>query len=302
MTGYTLGADVSHYQTNLDMGQLYDDGVRYIVPKVAENGRADPLWAQNCKEAEAHGILVAGGYVYLRPGDDDAVIARTLDLLGPVPLALDYEQGGVMQATVDRWVKSYEDRAQREGLAYYGLYPPDEISDLFAAWPRWFPQYPGNAAAAPRLPFWDGSSPVSDWRKQQLIWQYSGTGRLPGVTGQIDLNRLACPIELLKAWVETGKGAWDGVAPFPVPAHPAEPAPAIGGLGTRDLYLHATGDDVAELQTLLNKLGAGLDVDGDDGPATVAAVKAFQASHPPLTVDGWAGVKETIPALIAAAS
>jgi peptidoglycan hydrolase-like protein with peptidoglycan-binding domain len=45
---------------------------------------------------------------------------------------------------------------------------------------------------------------------------------------------------------------------------------------------------VTELQELLNKHGAGLSVDGDFGPATLAAVKSYQSSHG-LAVDGIVG-------------
>lgn len=45
---------------------------------------------------------------------------------------------------------------------------------------------------------------------------------------------------------------------------------------------------VSELQTLLNTHGAGLVVDGDFGPLTLAAVKSFQSSHG-LSVDGIVG-------------
>jgi peptidoglycan hydrolase-like protein with peptidoglycan-binding domain len=45
---------------------------------------------------------------------------------------------------------------------------------------------------------------------------------------------------------------------------------------------------VTELQELLNKHGAHLGVDGDFGPATLAAVKSYQASHG-LSVDGIVG-------------
>ncbi|MFG1644210.1 peptidoglycan-binding protein [Amycolatopsis sp. NPDC049252] len=51
----------------------------------------------------------------------------------------------------------------------------------------------------------------------------------------------------------------------------------------------STGADVTALQYLLNgQNGAGLDVDGEFGPATAAAVKAFQSAHG-LSADGVAG-------------
>jgi hypothetical protein len=45
------------------------------------------------------------------------------------------------------------------------------------------------------------------------------------------------------------------------------------------------------LQKSLNDLDeAGLVVDGDYGEATKEAVRIWQQDHPPLVVDGWAGV------------
>src|SRR3989344_634703 len=54
--------------------------------------------------------------------------------------------------------------------------------------------------------------------------------------------------------------------------------------------LSVQGNEVMELQKLLNSLGFGpLAVDGKFGPQTEAAVKAFQTAHPPLVVDGIVG-------------
>lgn len=57
---------------------------------------------------------------------------------------------------------------------------------------------------------------------------------------------------------------------------------------TKALQYGATGDDVKALQTTLNSLGYSLDVDGSFGPATQAAVKAYQQANG-LAVDGSVG-------------
>lgn len=50
--------------------------------------------------------------------------------------------------------------------------------------------------------------------------------------------------------------------------------------------------DVRWLQASLNGiLGVALEVDGDYGPLTKAAVAEFQRRNPPLEVDGWAGIQ-----------
>lgn len=65
-----------------------------------------------------------------------------------------------------------------------------------------------------------------------------------------------------------------GVNPNPAPV-PA-PAPPLGPDGEPEIRRGAQGDWVRTLQTLLNGHGANLAVDGDFGPATEAAVRAFQ--------------------------
>ena len=69
---------------------------------------------------------------------------------------------------------------------------------------------------------------------------------------------------------------------------------------TRDLVLgdeddHEHGPDVSHVQTLLNRWGAELVIDGVYGPKTFAAVKHFQTVHKyngvPLKIDGVVGSK-----------
>ncbi|MGC4886713.1 peptidoglycan-binding domain-containing protein [Micromonospora sp. DT227] len=74
-----------------------------------------------------------------------------------------------------------------------------------------------------------------------------------------------------------------GKTPTP-PAAPPKPA----ALGSRLLSQGTRGQDVKDAQELLNRRGAKLTVDGDFGPATDKALRAFQRSHW-LTADGVIG-------------
>ncbi|MGW4465100.1 peptidoglycan-binding domain-containing protein [Micromonospora sp. NPDC004704] len=83
--------------------------------------------------------------------------------------------------------------------------------------------------------------------------------------------------------LETSTRGW-GIADAVVPR-----------LGDRVLRKGSEGSDVRELQTLANRLGAKLTVDGDFGSKTDTWVRSFQKSHR-LTVDGAVGA-QTVAAL-----
>lgn len=98
-----------------------------------------------------------------------------------------------------------------------------------------------------------------------VIWQYTSTATLNGVTN-VDFNAYKNTLADFQAQVTTGAMA--------------DPNPT--------LVEGDTGPAVRTLQTRLNVWGANITVDGDFGPATLAAVKAFQAREN-LTVDGVVG-------------
>ncbi len=70
----------------------------------------------------------------------------------------------------------------------------------------------------------------------------------------------------------------------------SKPSASAFDLGGAILKRGSKGAKVSQLQTLLNKHGAKLTVDGDFGPGTEAAVKAFQAKNG-LEADGVVGPK-----------
>lgn len=201
MTDYSAlprGVDVSHFQAGVSWSTLASAGYGYAVIKATQGMHTDPLFLVNAGGAADAGFITFA-YPFLTPDDDAATVAHFLDVTGGMVPALDWEAKGVPDAVVERFIKGYEDKAGRAGLAYYGLYPPDKLTPLIASWPRWFPEY----APEPKIPAWDGVS-TPDWSKEWLIWQWTGTGRASGVTTAIDLNRCAVSLDVLRRWHDTG--------------------------------------------------------------------------------------------------
>jgi lysozyme len=117
--------------------------------------------------------------------------------------------------------------------------------------------YTGYSDTGPGWAAYGGMTP--------LIWQYTSTATLNGVSN-VDMNAYQGTLADFQAQVSTG--AQTGANPT--------------------LTEGDTGPAVQTLQTRLNVWGATLTVDGNFGPATLAAVKAFQAAQK-LTVDGIVG-------------
>jgi lysozyme len=117
--------------------------------------------------------------------------------------------------------------------------------------------YTGYSDTGPGWAPYGGMTPV--------VWQYTSSASLDGVAN-VDMNAYRGTLADFQAQVTTG------------------------ALGSADptLVEGDTGPAVRTLQTRLNLWGAKLAVDGDFGPLTLAAVKAFQTQKH-LTVDGIVG-------------
>ncbi len=292
MPDWINGCDLSHYQLRPSYDQLVDDGNRYVIIKATQGMDVDPDFEWAVGEATKR-AMPWFAYVWLVPGDNDGVIEH---FVSAVPkgtrAALDWEQAGVASSVVERWIGLIEGELGVQGMVYRGKYPPDTVTPLIARWPWWYAQYPGNPNAAPRVPIWDGTG-TPDWSQEALMWQWTGSGREPGIATPIDQDRIACPWDVFKGGYDTG--TWNGTvgtkstAPLP-PQLSASPDPI-----TRTLVMGASGRDVTKLQARLATLGYPLTLDGEYGPATKLAVYLFQSQHG-LTADGIAGVN-TVAAL-----
>jgi GH25 family lysozyme M1 (1,4-beta-N-acetylmuramidase) len=276
------GYDFSHWNGDIDWDAVAATKPAFVGLKATEGTHVDPKFEVNRRAAADRGILVIP-YPFIRPDDTNAAHRAFDSVVGDetIPTMLDWERTGVGSAVVERWI----DALKRQPLIYYGRWPPAPVTQKIAACPRWYAQYPGRDDAPPKLPPWDGK-PTTNWSDKWLIWQWSQEGHVPGVTGNVDMDRLACSVDAFTAWYRTGASlVSDGLTP-------TKPLLGIGRVPLRRLM---TGEDVGVLQKALTAHGFVVMVDRDFGPATETAVRAFQERRH-LTVDGIAG-KDTLVAL-----
>jgi GH25 family lysozyme M1 (1,4-beta-N-acetylmuramidase) len=253
------GVDYSHYQSPPntshppDIRKMQADGIQFVILKAWEGDSPDPEYKTNLAAARAQN-MPALGYVWLHSSDNHARMQECFDYLDGAVIALDWEQDGVPATVVEAWMDAYEAFAGREGLAYYGLYPPDEPTQRIGLWPRWFPEY--TSLSGLKLEPWDGS-PNPDWRTCWAIWQSSEKGHVDGIDGPNDLDQLAPSITLddFKSWLDDG-------TPLPHRIDVVRPA-------------------IRLLQLALNHMGydAGA-IDGLWGPHTQSAIEDYSGWRP----------------------
>jgi lysozyme len=189
-SGSLDGTDVSHWQGTIDWRAVRGGGIEFAFIKATEGVTyQDPAFARNWAGAGEAGVR-RGAYHYFRPSVDAAQQAqnflRTVPL-GPndLPAVLDVEvsegvAGDALLRAVRTWLETVERATGKRPIVY--TYP--DFWNRYAAgspgpYPLWIATYGRDA---PLVPIgW------TDW----TFWQHSATGRVPGIGGDVDLNRFA---------------------------------------------------------------------------------------------------------------
>ena len=200
------GVDLSHWQGSVDWAKMAASGIRFAWSKAAQgqSGR-DATWtAERRKEAAAVGIRL-GAYHFAdlsqTPESNAKNFADAIDALdvgGLIP-ALDVESGGLPEHMTDGEIRAW---MVRFAAAFNALIPTPLVlytdhgtlinrmdggrSELLAAYPfLWLARYT-NAATPGECGAWE------KW----TAWQYSQSGKVAGVDGNVDLNRIASEADL----------------------------------------------------------------------------------------------------------
>ena len=200
------GIDVSHWQGVVDWSKVAASGKRFVFIKASDgNVYSDSFYKWNRIGAQQAGLL-AGAYHFARPSgttpagivtDARAEASRFLDLADPQPgdllPVLDLENNdrnlspSELKMWASAWLTEVGNRIGVKPLIYSGYYFfQDHMADTTAfanaGYMLWYPRYGVTTAIAPAAN-WGGRG----W----TIWQYTNEGRVLGISGNVDRNRLA---------------------------------------------------------------------------------------------------------------
>ncbi len=203
--GGVLAIDVSYHQGTIDWKKVAESGVEYaIIRSIGWNkaagtvGGVDSMFDYNFREAKKYGIKV-GTYIYTYASTTEKVIAEieafdavmkklaadgyTLDL----PVFIDQEDDDLLAL-------SYNQRTEllRLGMVlldqkgyYPGMY-------MYSAWAKNNVNTEQLLAEGYDLWIADVRTSVQnpDWNGRCVMWQYSWEGSIPGIAGNVDMNKL----------------------------------------------------------------------------------------------------------------
>ncbi|MFT8318442.1 MAG: peptidoglycan-binding protein [Sporolactobacillus sp.] len=269
------GVDIAHYQNDrgvIDFLQVRSAGYEFVIVKATEGSEAgsrvsDPYFKQNVVQANAAQLSTHAYHFFRAVSEADAraeaqwCLKNISGVSGIDYIFVDVEAGTLTadKAALTGYVNAFLDELARNGRTSLGIYTGFAFmnsrlneSDLRPGILKWIARYHSTLG------------------RDADIWQHTSAAQVPGITGNVDEDT---------AYTDAVVSAdQNKPAPKPKPSGTKKPARKKGSAA------------VKTYQTLLNKFGYKLTVDGIQGPQTLAAVKDFQRKHG-LSVDGIVGPK-----------
>lgn len=194
------GIDVSHWQNDIDWGEVKRSGVKFAFIKATEfPDKKTFLFVDNkCQEnisgAKTNGIHWSA-YHFFRTHIDPVLQAQmfceTVGEFNSLPPVLDLETAGSKGERLNYKVRLFldelEKRSGRKPIIYtsggfwrsYMAYEKRAHTDWANTYPLWMAHY---------TTLWP--APIYPWPAWDF-WQYSDKGKLPGIKTHVDLNWFA---------------------------------------------------------------------------------------------------------------
>lgn len=243
------GIDISNLNGSVNIAAVKNSGYGFIISKITEGSTfIDKYGKQNVANTKANGII-AGAYHFARFTDKAGAIREASFFKQNCPsnvdfVVLDFEQqcSGDMTEACLAFLNSIS--SITTALIYCNPnYINLHLNSNITRYPLWIAHY---GVSSPSTPKWG----------TYAIWQYSSTGRVNGVNGNVDLN-VSGPSFNIKSNSSTNSN--------------------------NNLSIRLQ----QELNSMIN---ANLVVDGILGLATTASIKKFQTIMG-LSADGIPGIK-----------
>ncbi|WP_082609744.1 GH25 family lysozyme [Bosea sp. Root381] len=236
------GIDVSRWQGEIDWARVKDAGTRFAFIKATEGGdHLDPNFRRNWAEAKRHGVA-RGAYHFVwwcRPARDQVRwmkrhIPRDRDALPPV-LDVEWQNGSQCTRKVSRedalekmriMLAALEEHTGKKPIIYTDInFHEDILEGEFNNYPYWL-----RSTAAPLKHRYN--------RTKWEFWQFTTTGRVPGITGDVDRNAFYGTEREFAAWrdgrFDIGTRSWRGGEPKIQVARPGVlPTPPARVAGSR---------------------------------------------------------------------
>lgn len=188
---YILGIDVSKYQGKIDWEKVKADGIRYAILRVGSSDNnglyIDPYFEENYLGCIANGIAV-GAYIFTYADDESEQNEEILKFLPALsgktfkyPVFVDVEYKGLAslgKSQLSSLIKRYMDILDQKGFtpgwySYTNFINSYIDKDMLKDYPLWVADYRSAL----------GYSGPYD------IWQYTSSGTVSGINGNVDMNR-----------------------------------------------------------------------------------------------------------------
>ncbi|WP_060628948.1 glycoside hydrolase family 25 protein [Paenibacillus peoriae] len=204
------GIDVSRHQGRINWSEVKTAGKEFALIK-ATQGKTyrDPKFLMNVRGARAVGVLIGAYHYFDATTENDArteaqnlyIAIKDAGGVGffDLPLVLDYETnpGSLSKTQISSIAKSFlieiERLTGRQAMLYSGNLFAENFDASLGTYPLWIARY--SSTPPWNVPAW------SEW----TIWQFSDSGTVPGINGNVDLNEYNGTLADLKAWWTKGK-------------------------------------------------------------------------------------------------
>lgn len=265
--GETLpGIDVSYYQGVIDWEAVANDGIVFAISRVSDGPtHIDTQFQNNWQGSKANG-LIRGAYQFFRSNRDPVEQAdHLLDVMGPLeagdlPPVLDLESTDGVSVSeriqnVRTWLDRVESAVGMPPIIYTGGYfwNSHMSTTEFSDHPLWHAGYTGGDCPTTVANEWN------DW----TFWQYTSSGSVAGISGNVDRNHFNGNLDDLMALTLDGNLCGNGICGVaeshescPVDCPGCEALPEEGGVISEDGPCFLEGGPIQYLRKV-NDAGEG---------------------------------------------